>query len=80
MNEATCPRAQERLKLAMRNVNRLRKLVDVSYRLARCGFCPRADSRVALFAAFVPHSVNDRHAPLLPAVDFVLSFICAVAS
>jgi hypothetical protein len=30
MNEATCPRAQERLKLAMRNVNRLRKLVDVS--------------------------------------------------
>ncbi|KAF8603054.1 hypothetical protein BDV93DRAFT_178308 [Ceratobasidium sp. AG-I] len=28
MNEATCPRAQERLKLAMRNVNRLRKLVD----------------------------------------------------
>ncbi|KAJ1305265.1 hypothetical protein OPQ81_000293 [Rhizoctonia solani] len=28
INEATCPRAQERLKLVMRNVNRLRKLVD----------------------------------------------------
>jgi len=28
MHDATCPRAQERLKLAMRNVNRLRKLVD----------------------------------------------------
>ncbi|KAG9096794.1 hypothetical protein FRC06_008307 [Ceratobasidium sp. 370] len=27
-NETTCPRTQERLKLAMRNVNRLRKLVD----------------------------------------------------
>ncbi|CAE6437936.1 unnamed protein product [Rhizoctonia solani] len=27
-NEATCPRAQERLKLVMRNVNRLRRLVD----------------------------------------------------
>ncbi|CAE6413645.1 unnamed protein product [Rhizoctonia solani] len=28
INEATCPRDQERLKLVMRNVNRLRRLVD----------------------------------------------------
>ncbi|KAF8754502.1 His Kinase A (phosphoacceptor) domain [Rhizoctonia solani] len=28
INEATCPRSQERLKLVMRNVNRLRRLVD----------------------------------------------------
>ncbi|CAE6471953.1 unnamed protein product [Rhizoctonia solani] len=28
INETTCPRSQERLKLVMRNVNRLRRLVD----------------------------------------------------
>ncbi|CUA71218.1 protein-histidine kinase [Rhizoctonia solani] len=28
LSEATCPRSQERLKLVMRNVNRLRRLVD----------------------------------------------------
>lgn len=59
MNDSTCPRAQERLKLAMRNVNRLRKLVDVSHHPAGCGFCPRADWRTALLVDFIPYLAND---------------------